>query len=75
MLLAILVIFLLYKFSIPSAQSSTTFVQNEGELGTTAYYIVFGLFLLVLLFIIYNKYKYRGNLWHILLKFDVWILV
>lgn len=56
MFLAILVIFLLYKFSIPSAQSSTTFVQNEGELGTTAYYIVFGLFLLVLLFTLYNKY-------------------
>jgi hypothetical protein len=59
MLLAILVIFLLYKFSIPSPQSSTTFVQNEGDLGTNAYYIVFGLFLLVLLFTIYNKYKYK----------------
>ena len=57
MLLAILVIFLLYKFSIPSTQSSTTFVQNGGELGTNAYYIVFGLFLLVLLFTLYNKYK------------------
>ncbi len=56
MFLAILVIILLYKFSIPSAQSSTTFVENGGELGTTAYYIVFGLFLLVLLFTLYNKY-------------------
>jgi hypothetical protein len=63
MLLAILVIFLLYKFSMPSAQSSTTFVQNGGELGTNggelgtnAYYMVFGLFLLVLLFTLYNKY-------------------
>jgi hypothetical protein len=57
MFLAILVIFLLYKFSIPSDQSSTTVVQNGTELGTTAYYIVFGLFLLVLLFTLYNKYK------------------
>ena len=56
MLLAILVIFLLYKFSMPSAQTSTTFVQNGGELGTNAYYMVFGLFLLILLFTLYNKY-------------------
>lgn len=56
MFLAILVIFLLYKFSIPSDQSSTTIVQNGPELGTIAYYIVFGLFLLVLLFTLYNKY-------------------
>ena len=57
MLLAILVIFLLYKFSMPSAQISTTFVQNGGELGTNAYYMVFGLFLLILLLTCYNKYK------------------
>jgi len=57
MLLAILIIFLLYKFSMPSAQSSTTFVQNGGELGTNAYYMVFGLFLLILLLTCYNKYK------------------
>jgi hypothetical protein len=57
MLLAILVIFLLYKFSIPSTQSSTTFVQNGGELGTSAYFMVFGLFLLILLLTCYNKYK------------------
>jgi len=57
MLLAILVIFLLYKFSMPSAQPSTTFVQNGGELGTNAYYMVFGLFLLILLLTCYNKYK------------------
>lgn len=59
MFLALLVIFLLYKFSFTSAQSSTTFVQNEGELGTTAYYIIFGLFMLVLLFALYNKYKHK----------------
>jgi hypothetical protein len=48
---------------MPSAQSSTTFVQNGGELGTNggelgtnAYYMVFGLFLLILLFTLYNKY-------------------
>ena len=55
---------------MPSAQPSTTFVQNGGELGTNggelgtnggelgtnAYYMVFGLFLLVLLFTLYNKY-------------------
>ena len=57
MFLAILVIFLLYKFSMPSAQPSTTFVQNGGELGTSAYYMVFGLFLLILLLTCYNKYK------------------
>ena len=57
MFLAILVIFLLYKFSIPSDQLSTTTLQNGGELGTSAYYMVFGLFLLVLLFTLYNKYK------------------
>ena len=58
MLLAILVIFLLYKFSMPSAQPSTTFVQNGGELGTNAYYMVFGGFLLILLLTCYNKYKF-----------------
>jgi hypothetical protein len=57
MFLAILVIFLLYKFSIPSAQSSTTFIQNGGQLGTSAYYMVFGIFLLILLLTCYNKYK------------------
>ena len=57
MFLAILVIFLLYKFSMPSAQPSTTFVQNGGELGTSAYYMVFGFFLLILLLTCYNKYK------------------
>jgi hypothetical protein len=56
--LAILVIFLLYKFSISSPQSSTTFVKNGEELGASAYYIVFGLLLLVLLFTLYNKYKF-----------------
>jgi hypothetical protein len=58
MLLAILVIFLLYKFSMPSAQSSTTFVQNGGELGTNAYYMIFGILLLILLLTCYNKYKF-----------------
>jgi hypothetical protein len=57
MFLAILVIVLLYKFSSPSDQSSTTFVQNGGELGTNAYYMVFGVFLLILLLTCYNKYK------------------
>jgi hypothetical protein len=57
MILAVLVIFLLYKFSIPSGQSSTTIVQNGGQLGTSAYYTVFGIFLLILLLTCYNKYK------------------
>lgn len=57
MILAILVIFLLYKFSIPSAESTTTFVQTGGELGTSAYYMVLGFFLLILLLTCYNKYK------------------
>jgi hypothetical protein len=57
MILAVLVIFLLYKFSIPSAQSTTTYIQNGGQLGTSAYYIIFGLFLLILLLTCYNKYK------------------
>jgi hypothetical protein len=55
MILVILFIFMLYKFSIPS--QSTTIVQNGGQLGTSAYYIVFGIFLLVLLLSCYNKYK------------------
>jgi hypothetical protein len=57
MILVIFVIFLLYKFSIPSAQSPTTFIQNGGQLGTSAYYMVFGIFLLILLLTCYNKYK------------------
>jgi len=57
MILVVLVIFLLYKFSIPSAQSTTKIVQNGGQLGTSAYYIVFGIFLLILLLTCYNKYK------------------
>jgi len=57
MILAILFIFLLYKFSSPSAESTTTFVQNGGELGTSAYYMVFVVFLLILLLTCYNKYK------------------
>jgi len=57
MIIVLLVIFLLYKFSIPSAQSSTTFIQNGGQLGTSAYYMVFGIFLLILLLTCYNKYK------------------
>ena len=57
MILVILVIFLLYKFSTPSAQSTTTYVQNGGQLGTNAYYIVFGIFLLILLLKCHNKYK------------------
>jgi hypothetical protein len=57
MIIVLLVIFLLYKFSIPSGQPSTTIVENGTSLGTTAYYIVFILFLLALLFALYNKYK------------------
>jgi hypothetical protein len=57
MIIVLLVIFLLYKFSIPSDQPSTTIVENGTSLGTTAYYIVFILFLLALLFALYNKYK------------------
>lgn len=56
MILVILFIFMLYKFSIPSSQSSTTFVQNGGQLGRSAYYIVFGIILLTLLLTFYNKY-------------------
>jgi|LakMenEpi03Aug12_release.lakeMendotaPanAssembly.Ray.scaffolds.fasta_scaffold32677_4 hypothetical protein len=57
MILAILFIYLLYKFSGPSAESTTTFVQNGGELGTSAYYMIFGFFVLILLLTCYNKYK------------------
>lgn len=57
MILVIIAIFLLYKFSIPSAQTSTTIVQNGGQLGTSAYHIVFGIFLLIILLTYYNKYK------------------
>jgi hypothetical protein len=57
MILALLVIFLLYKFSMPSAQSTTTYIQNGGELGISAYYMVFGIFILILLLTCYNKYK------------------
>ena len=57
MILAVLVVFLLYKFSIPSAQSTTTFVQTGGELGTSAYFMVFGIFLIILLLTCYNNYK------------------
>jgi len=57
MILAVLIIFLLYKFSIPSAESSTSYIQNTGELGISAYYIVLGFFLLILLLASYNKYK------------------
>ena len=57
MILVILIIFLLYKFSIPSAQSTTAIVQNGGQLGINAYYIVFGIFLVILLLTCYNKYK------------------
>ena len=57
MILAILFIFLLYKFYSPSAESTTTFVQNGGELGTSAYYMIFGFFVLILLLTCYNKYK------------------
>jgi hypothetical protein len=57
MIMAMLIIFLLYKFSIPATQSSTTFIQNGGQLGTSAYYMVFGIFLLILLLTCYNKYK------------------
>jgi hypothetical protein len=49
---------------MPSAQPSTTFVQNGGELGTnggelgtSAYYMIFGFFVLILLLTCYNKYK------------------
>jgi hypothetical protein len=57
MILAILVVVLLYKFTVPSAPASTTLVQNGGQLGTSAYYIVFGIFILILLLTCYNKYK------------------
>jgi hypothetical protein len=57
MILAVLVVFLLYKFSIPSAESSTPSIQNTGELGTSAYYIIFGFFLLILFLAYYNKHK------------------
>lgn len=57
MILVILFIFMLYKFSIPSQSTTTTYVQNGGQLGTNAYYIVFGIFLLILLLSCYNKYK------------------
>ena len=61
MILVILFIFMLYKFSIPSSQSTSTstltFVQNGGQLGTNAYYIVIGIILLTLLLAYYKIYK------------------
>jgi hypothetical protein len=57
MILAILFVFLLYKFYTPSVESSTTYIQSGGQLGTSAYYIIFGIFLLILLLTCYNKYK------------------
>ena len=43
MILVLLFVFLLYKFSIPS-QSTSTIVQNGGQLGTSVYYFVFCIF-------------------------------
>ena len=57
MILVLLFVFLLYKFSIPSGQSTSTLVQNGGQLGTSVYYFVFCIFLLILLLTCYNKYK------------------
>lgn len=51
MIIVILVVFLLYKLSV---QSHPTFVQTGGDLGINAYYIVFGIFLLILLLSYYN---------------------
>jgi hypothetical protein len=55
-ILAIAVIFLLYKVSIPSIPSSQPVVQSSGELGISAYYIVF--FLIFLTLGIHYFYKY-----------------
>ena len=57
MILVLLFVFLLYKFSIPPSQSTSTVIQNGGQLGTSVYYFVFCIFLLILLLTCYNKYK------------------
>jgi hypothetical protein len=57
MVIAILFIFMLYKLYIIPSTQSTTFVQNEGQLDSSAYYIVFGIVLLILLITSYDKYK------------------
>ena len=57
MIIAMLVIFLLYKFSVSQvASSSTSVVQSGGKLGTSVYYIIFGCSFLILALILYNKF-------------------
>lgn len=55
-ILAIAIIFLLYKFSLKSTQSIPQVVQYGGELGINAYYI--SLFLILLTFGIHYFFKY-----------------
>ena len=48
--LVILVLVILYKFGFPSTtQASPVLIQSGGELGTNAYYIVFGIVLVILI--------------------------
>ena len=55
-ILAISILFLLYKFSFPSIQSIQPVVQYGGELGINAYYIIF--FLILLTIGIHYFFKY-----------------
>lgn len=54
-ILAIAIIFLLYKFST-SGNTTPPAVQYGGELGTNTYYIIFGMLLLIFGINFYNKY-------------------
>ena len=48
--LAIVVLFILYKFGLPSpTQNNTPLIQSGGELGTNAYYVIFGIILVILI--------------------------
>jgi hypothetical protein len=54
-ILAIAIIFLLYKFSF-SGNTTPQIVQSGGELSSNIYYIIFGILLLIIGINCYNKY-------------------
>jgi len=57
--LAVIVLFILYKFGLPSSSKTVSpQIQSGGELGTNAYYIVFSIILVILfLKFIINRYS------------------
>jgi hypothetical protein len=52
--LAIVILIILYKFGFSSTETTQPLIQSGGELGTSAYYIVFGI-ILVACFLYYKK--------------------